>query len=210
MYILDLIGTFAFAVTGALKAKGRNLHLFGAIFLGIITAVGGGTVRDLIIGRTPLFYLKDHNYLVIAIIASILTYIIPTFFRKWYSFFRFIDSIGLSVFTIIGVSATYNYLFDSSGFTLISFLASALMGMLTGFGGGVIRDAVMGDMPFAFRKGSNYALSAFLGSVSFYLLMFLNLIVAIVSSILITLFFREIVSSFGVYKKIFRKDKKKK
>lgn len=127
----------------------------------------GGTVRDLIIGRTPLFYLKDHNYLIIAIAASILTYIIPTFFRKWYSFFRFIDSIGLSAFTIIGVSATYNHLFNSGGFTLISFLASTLMAMLTDFEGGVRRDAVMGDMPFAFRKGSNYTLAAFCGSVSF-------------------------------------------
>jgi len=208
MYILDLVGTFAFAVTGALKAKTHDLHLFGAIFLGTITAVGGGTVRDLIIGRTPLFYLKDHNYLIIAIAASILTYFIPTVFRKWYSFFRFIDSIGLSAFAIIGVSVAYKNLFNSNGFTLISFLASTLMGMLTGFGGGIIRDTVMGDIPFAFRKGSNYALAALCGSVSFYLLMFLNLTAAIVCSILLTLFCREIVSPFGVYKKVFRKDKK--
>ena len=57
MYILDLLGTLAFAISGATKAKGRTLNIFGVVFLGIITAVGGGTVRDLIIGRTPLFYL---------------------------------------------------------------------------------------------------------------------------------------------------------
>ncbi|HAX17609.1 MAG TPA: hypothetical protein DCY00_03310 [Actinobacteria bacterium] len=207
MYILDLLGTFAFAITGALKAKGRELHLFGAIFLGTITSVGGGTVRDLIIGRTPLFYLIDPNYLIVATLAGILTYFIPTFFRKWYSFFRFVDSVGLSAFTIIGVSVTYNSLFESDGFTLMSFLACILMGMLTGFGGGVIRDSIMGDMPLSLKKGSNYVSSAFWGSLSFYLLMFLNLNFAIITSIAITLFLREVVSSFGLYKKVFKRNK---
>jgi len=207
MYILDLLGTFAFAITGALKAKGRELHLFGAIFLGTITSVGGGTVRDLIIGRTPLFYLIDPNYLIVATLAGILTYFIPTFFRKWYSFFRFVDSVGLSAFTIIGVSVTYNSLFESDDFTLMSFLACILMGMLTGFGGGVIRDSIMGDMPLSLKKGSNYVSSAFWGSLSFYLLMFLNLNFAIITSIAITLFLREVVSSFGLYKKVFKRNK---
>lgn len=205
MYYLDLIGTFAFAVTGALKAKGRDLHLFGALFLGTITAIGGGTVRDLIISRTPLFYLKDPNYLIMAIIASTLTYFVPTFFTKWYSFFRLIDSIGLSAFTIIGVSVTYSHLFNGEGFTMISFLACILLGMMTGFGGGIVRDAIMGDMPLSLKKGSNYVSSAFFGSLSFYLLMFINVTLAIISSIIITLFFREIISSFGLYKRIFKK-----
>lgn len=61
MYLLDLLRIFAFAITGAYKAKGKNLHIFGVIFFGLITAVGGGTFRDGILGRTPLFYLKDLN-----------------------------------------------------------------------------------------------------------------------------------------------------
>jgi len=205
MYYLDLVGIFAFAVTGALKAKGRDLHLFGALFLGIITSIGGGTVRDLIIDRTPLFYLKDPNYLIVAIIASTLTYFVPTFFKKWYSFFRLIDSIGLSAFTIIGVSVTYSHLFNGKGFTIISFLVSILLGMMTGFGGGIIRDAIMGDMPLSLKKGSNYVSSAFFGSLSFYLLTFVNVTLAIIVSIIITLFFREIISPFGLYKRIFKK-----
>jgi uncharacterized membrane protein YeiH len=205
MYYLDLVGIFAFAVTGALKAKGRDLHLFGALFLGIITSIGGGTVRDLIINRTPLFYLKDPNYLIIAIIASTLTYFVPTFFKKWYSFFRLIDSIGLSAFAIIGVSVTYSHLFNGKGFTIISFLVSILLGMMTGFGGGIVRDAIMGDMPLSLKKGSNYISSAFFGSLSFYLLTFVNVTLAIIVSIIITLFFREIISPFGLYKRIFKK-----
>jgi uncharacterized membrane protein YeiH len=197
MYYLDLVG--------ALKAKGRDLHLFGALFLGIITSIGGGTVRDLIIDRTPLFYLKDPNYLIIAIIASTLTYFVPTFFKKWYSFFRLIDSIGLSAFAIIGVSVTYSHLFNGKGFTIISFLVSILLGMMTGFGGGIVRDAIMGDMPLSLKKGSNYISSAFFGSLSFYLLTFVNVTLAIIVSIIITLFFREIISPFGLYKRIFKK-----
>jgi uncharacterized membrane protein YeiH len=208
MYVLDLIGTFAFAITGALKAKGKNLHLFGAILLGIITAVGGGTIRDLIINRAPLFYVKDQNYLLLAVVASLLTYFLPTFFKKWYSLFRFVDSIGLAAFAIIGVSGTYNHLFFNTGFTIVSFLTSVFLGMITGFGGGVIRDTIVGEVPFSFRKGSNYAAAAFCGSLSFYILMLANISVAIVVSILITLFLREIISPFGIYRKFFVLDKK--
>lgn len=209
MYILDLIGTFAFAITGALKAKGRDLHLFGALFLGIITAIGGGTARDLVINRTPLFYLKDSNYLTVAIIAGLLTYFLPTFFKKWYSLFRLIDSIGLATFVIIGVSVTYSHLYGKDGFTLISLLACILLGMGTGFGGGIIRDALMGDMPLSFKKGSNYVISAFLGALTFYIFMFFNQTIAIFISIMVTLIFREIISPFGIYKKIVKVKKKK-
>ena len=85
LYSLDLLGTFAFAITGAFKAKNARLNIFGVIFLGVITSVGGGTFRDLIIGRTPLFYLQDPNYLGVAILASIATYFAPTFFKKRYA-----------------------------------------------------------------------------------------------------------------------------
>jgi uncharacterized membrane protein YeiH len=207
MYILDLIGTFAFAITGALKAKGKGLHLFGALFFAIVTAIGGGTIRDLIINRAPLFYLKDQNYLLIAVLAGILTYYVPTFFKKWYSVFRLIDSVGLATFSIIGVSVTYTHLFTNQN--IISFLSCVFLGMLTAFGGGIIRDSIVGDVPLSLRKESNYALSAFLGSVVFYFLMSMNNILAIVCSILITLFAREVLSPFGIYRKIFVKKTKK-
>jgi uncharacterized membrane protein YeiH len=209
MYILDLIGTFAFAITGALKAKGKGLHLFGALFFAIITAIGGGTIRDLIINRAPLFYLRDQNYLLIAVLAGIITYYIPTFFRKWYSVFRFIDSVGLSAFAIIGVSATYLHLFLNSGPSIISFVVCVFLGMLTAFGGGIIRDSVAGDVPISLTKGSNYANSAFVGSTIFYCLMFINSNLAIVISMLATLFLREIFSPYGVYKKFFVNKKSK-
>jgi len=207
MYFLDILGTLAFAITGAFKAKGAKLALFGVVFLGVITAVGGGTIRDLIINRTPLFYLTDPNYLFVAISGSIITFLAPTFFKERFSFFRFIDSIGLAAFAIIGVFTAYNYIFAGTGPDITSFFSCVLLGMITAFGGGVIRDAVMGDTPFAFRPGSNYALSSFLGAFSFYALMFYNINIAITVSMVITLFMREIASKYGMLNH-FRKNKK--
>ncbi len=205
MYFLDLLGTLAFAITGAFKAKKAKLTLFGVIFLGIITALGGGTLRDLIIDRTPLFYLTDQNYLFIAILGSIITFLIPTFFKEWFSFFRLIDSVGLASFSIIGVSISYNYIFANTPPGITSFLSCVLLGMITAFVGGVVRDAVMGDTPFAFKPGSNYALSSFLGAFSFYLLMFFNINLAIAVSIVLALSMREIVSKYGIYKRVLLK-----
>jgi uncharacterized membrane protein YeiH len=204
MYILDLIGTLAFAVAGAFKARGRELNVFGVVLLGVITAVGGGTFRDLAIGHTPLFYLKDPNYLLLAIIGSIATYLVPHVFKKWFTFFRFLDSVGLAAFVIIGTSITYNYLFQGIGYGIIVTLSCIFMGMITGFGGGILRDAVMGDTPFAFHKKSGYIMAAFAGAVTFYFLMFFNINLAIIVSIATTLTLREIFSEYGLYKKYFK------
>jgi uncharacterized membrane protein YeiH len=206
IYFLDLLGTFAFAITGSFRAKGKNLHIFAAIFLGIITAVGGGTFRDVAIDRLPLFYLKDPAYLSIAIVGGILTYAIPTFFKKGYIFFRFIDSVGLAAFVIIGTSIAHSHLFSSETFpSILSFVVCIFLGMLTGFGGGVVRDAILAETPFSLRHGSNYLESAFWGAFSFYILMFINVSLAILISMAITLLFREILSKYGIYKKVLRR-----
>ncbi|TSD01803.1 MAG: hypothetical protein Athens071425_323 [Parcubacteria group bacterium Athens0714_25] len=202
LYFLDLLGTFAFAVTGAYKAKGARLHIFGVIFLGIITAVGGGTFRDVAIGRTPLFYFKDPNYLLVAILAGVVIYAAPSFFEKKYSFFRFIDSVGLAAFVIIGVSISNSFLFGGNHFSLNSLLVSVFLGMLTGFGGGLIRDAIMGGVPLSLTHGSNYVFSAFWGALSFYLLKNINTGLAIAVSFAITLILREVVSKYGIYNRL--------
>lgn len=206
LYFLDLLGTLAFSITGAYKAKGAKLNIFGVIFLGVITSVGGGTFRDLILGRTPLFYLKDSNYLLMAIIGGIITYFVPTFFKKAYSLFRFIDSLGLAAFVIIGISISIATLFkNTTDPSLISFMASTLLGMVTGFGGGVIRDSIMGDVPLSLKKGSNYVASSFWGAFAFYFLMFINIELATIASMIVVLTLRELVSKYGFYKKYVRK-----
>ncbi|MFH1036697.1 MAG: TRIC cation channel family protein [Patescibacteria group bacterium] len=201
MYFLDLLGTLAFAITGAFKAKKAKLALFGVVFLGIITAVGGGTIRDLVINRTPLFYLIDYKYLIVAILGSIITFFVPTFFKERFPFFRFIDSIGLAAFSIIGVSITYNHIFADTQPEATSFLSCVLLGMITACVGGILRDAIMGDIPFSFKPGSNYILSSFLGASLFYALMFYSVDIAIFVSIVVTLFMREVVSKYGIFGK---------
>ncbi|MFC1623060.1 trimeric intracellular cation channel family protein, partial [Patescibacteria group bacterium] len=187
----------------------KKLNIFGVIILGIITAVGGGTVRDTIMGRTPVFYLQDSNYFLVGIAAGFLTFMSPVFFEKRYSFFRLIDSIGLAAFAVIGVSVADGYLFSGNDdVSLISFIVCVFSGMISGFGGGVIRDAVMGDEPYSLKKGSNYVFAAFAGSASFYLLSFLDINLAVAISVIFTLYLREVVSKFGLYKKIYLKNKK--
>lgn len=207
LYLLDLVGTFAFAITGAYKAKGARLHIFGVVFLGIITAVGGGTFRDVAIGRTPLFYFQDANYLLVAILAGVVIYFAPTFFAKQYSLFRFIDSVGLAAFVIIGVSVANLFLFGGDHFSLISLLVSVFLGMLTGFGGGIIRDAIMGGVPLSLTHGSNYVSAAFWGALSFYLLKNINESFAILVSFAITLILREVVSKYGIYNRLIKNNK---
>lgn len=203
LYLLDLLGTLAFAISGAFKAKGRELNIFGVISLGFITAVGGGTVRDLIMGRVPLFYLKDPNYALVAVGGAVLAWFVPTFFKRRFSLFRFLDSLGLATFVIIGVSIANGYMYNE--LSLMSFIASMALGVLTGCGGGVLRDAIMGDVPFALKHGANYINSAFFGSLIFYVLMFVNLSLAIVLSMAVTMVMREVISDFGIYKKVYRK-----
>jgi uncharacterized membrane protein YeiH len=205
LYYLDLIGTFAFAIAGAFHARTRDLNIFATILLGTVTGVGGGTVRDLLIGRTPLFYLIDPNYLVICTFAGTCTYFMPNFFRKNYSFFRFFDSIGLSAFAIIGVSIYHSYLFPlETTPTLISAIDCIFAGILTGFGGSVIRNAMMGTTAFAFNLRSNYIFSAFCGATVFYFISFYNLQIAILTSFLVTMVNREIISEYGTYTKLIK------
>jgi uncharacterized membrane protein YeiH len=202
MYFLDLLGTLAFAIGGAYKAKSKKLNIFGVIFLGAITAVGGGTVRDLIIGRTPLFYLRDQNYLLICLVAGVLAYFLPNFFKKSYTIFRFVDSIGLATFVIIGASITSIHLFPNLiQPNIISALACVFLGILTGVGGGILRDSIMGDTPFALKGGSNYVSSAFWGATLFYFLMFINKSLAVSISMATTLILREVISKYGIYRK---------
>ncbi|PJA86852.1 MAG: hypothetical protein CO141_02545 [Candidatus Moranbacteria bacterium CG_4_9_14_3_um_filter_42_9] len=206
MYFLDLIGTFAFAVAGAFQAREKNLNIFAVTLMGIVTAVGGGTFRDLVIGRTPLFYLEDQNYLLLSILGGVATYFIPHFFKRGFSFFRFLDSLGLAAFAIIGISVTTSHLFQGNPHGIIALIVSVIMGTITGVGGGIIRNALMGNLPSVFNQESTYIPASFLGSLVFYVLMFLDVNMAIFVSMVATLSVREIVAPHGIYKKVFKKE----
>ena len=103
LYCLDLFGTFVFAITGALLGIHKKLDIFGVLVVGFVTAVGGGTLRDLLIGRTPVFWLMDINYLGVVVAGSVVTFIFGKRVLKVDSMLKIADALGLGVFTAIGI-----------------------------------------------------------------------------------------------------------
>lgn len=160
-YALDLIGTFFFAVTGALAAGGRKFDLFGIVFTGFLTAVGGGTVRDLLIGNHPVFWMTDPAYLLVIVAAAALTFFLARRGVEPVTGLAVADAIGLGVFTVIGIRVAL-----AAG---LSPLMAALMGMVTGVMGGVFRDLVCGRVPLILQK-EIYATACLLGGGLYFIL----------------------------------------
>ncbi len=210
-YILDMLGTFAFAIGGSYKARSLWLNLFAVIALGIITAVGGGTMRDLAIWRTPLFYIKDINYIILGIIAGAMSFALPMLVKKAYSIFRFIDSIGLAIFVIIGTNIGIIFFLEKVGdYDIIQmWIVSIILWMITGFWWGVLRDTIIWQTPYAFKKNANYVTAAFLGATVYFMLVHINVILWIAISFMLTMVYREIISPYWIINRWYFKKSKK-
>ncbi|MBE6927714.1 MAG: trimeric intracellular cation channel family protein [Ruminococcaceae bacterium] len=162
--ILEIVGTVAFSASGALIAMKKKMDLLGVIVLGIVTAVGGGILRDVILGLTPPLAFRDPLSAIIAIATSVMLFI-PWIRRRMmrkerlfdYSLF-FMDSIGLGIFTVMGVWNAIEHASQDSTFLLV------FVGVLSGVGGGMIRDVLAGDMPFVFVKHI-YACASIVGAL---------------------------------------------
>lgn len=167
--ILELLGTVAFALSGALTAIKKEMDIFGACVLGTTTAIGGGIIRDLIIGINPPTSLIDPTNALIAIVVSVITYvpIIQKFVirkHKIYDFILFIaDAVGLGVFTVVGVRTAFDHIADPHLFTAV------FLGVLTGVGGGVLRDVFSREVPVIFVKNF-YACASILGGLAYAIL----------------------------------------
>jgi len=155
IHILDLIGTAVFAITGALVAGRKRMDTFGVVILGCVTAVGGGTLRDVVLGRSPVFWVSSPHYLAIAALAAIGTFVVAHRWRLPHMVIAYADAVGLAVFTVIG----FQIGFQSTG----SYGISIVMGMTTGVVGGIIRDVLAGKIPLVFHK-EIYALASLLGA----------------------------------------------
>ena len=161
LYIIDLIGTLVFAISGVLVAAEKQFDWVGAAVIGFVTAVGGGTLRDIMIGRTPVGWMLDTNYLLVILASLPLIY----YFRKYIirlrkSLFLF-DTIGIGLFTILGLEKTLD--------VGLSPLVALLMGMVSAVFGGVIRDVLTNEIPLIFRK-EIYASACVAGGIVFLLL----------------------------------------
>ena len=164
-FILEIIGTVAFALSGALTAMRKQMDLLGTIVLGMTTAVGGGIIRDLLIGNTPPISLVNPLHPLIALGVSVVAFL--PFVQKLLSHtghvydvvFNVADAVGLGVFTVVGVNAGFTILGEPNLFTAV------FLGVLTGVGGGVLRDIMAQTAPKIFVKGF-YASASILGGIA--------------------------------------------
>jgi len=159
--ILDYLGTAAFAVTGALRAMSKRLDLMGAVVLAVVTALGGGMMRDALIGHHPPAAFVDQSYLLIAVVLGILTFFWGRHIREQESWLITLDAIGLGVFTLVGASIA-----DAAGLSAFGILFIA---MLTATGGGVLRAMMVAEIPFILNK-EIYASASLIGAIAYLLL----------------------------------------
>jgi len=165
-YILDLSGTLAFAISGASVAMRKKFDLFGIFIIAFVTAVGGGTVRDILVGRTPAGWMTDLNYIYMVNVGTILAIL----FRKKMAYLSktlfLFDTVGLGVFTIIGTEIGMSY--------HLTPLISISLGAISAAFGGVIRDILCNEIPVIFRK-EIYATACLLGGSLLIFLTYIHL-----------------------------------
>ena len=158
---MELIGTVAFAISGALVAIEKKLDYYGILFLAIITAVGGGIIRDIIINLPLPVALENPVYVIVSIVSAIAVIVFYKWITRLHTLINVFDAVGLAAFTAIGAKAA----FDNDVYTIFVVLTLA---MLTGVGGGILRDVFAKEIPFVFRK-EVYAMASLAGALVFYI-----------------------------------------
>lgn len=155
-HFLDLSGIAVFAISGALAAGRKSLDWLGVAVIAVVTAIGGGTLRDVLLDRHPIFWIADPSYLVVCLVATAVTLLyvrlrVPPFRALFVA-----DALGLAFFTIGGTQIA-----EQAG---VSGLLAGLMGMITGTAGGVVRDVLCAEIPLILRRGQLYASAAIAGA----------------------------------------------
>lgn len=160
IYFLDLTGTFVFAISGIRVAARNNMDIFGAAVVGFVTAIGGGTVRDLLLDNHPITWMSDMSYPVVILAALPFTYFAGKKLAEFSRTLFIFDTIGIALFTMTGMEKALSFGFNP-------FIAGT-MGMISAVVGGVIRDTLCREIPLIFRK-EIYATACLTGAVVFYL-----------------------------------------
>lgn len=167
--LCDLLGTAAFAISGAMVACRKGADLFGILFLGVITALGGGMLRDLLLGLTPPSLFFNRVDVSVALAMGLLVFFLARYHRRsWHRqeerverLNNLVDALGLGFFSVTGCLVTLEAGYGDHWFLTV------LMGMITAVGGGLLRDIIICEIPFIFTKHI-YAVAALAGSLSFY------------------------------------------
>lgn len=156
--IIEFIGTFAFAISGIRLASAKQFDLFGAYVVGLVTAIGGGTIRDVLLDVTP-FWMTDTIYLIITAFALLWVMAFSKYLVKMNNTIFLFDAIGLALFAVVGIQKTLD-----AGYPL---WVATIMGTFTGAAGGVLRDVFINEIPLIFRKDI-YAMACVMGGFAYW------------------------------------------
>ena len=154
LFIFEMVGTVAFAISGAMIAIKKRVDIFGVIVLSSMTALGGGIVRDILIGHLPPTMFSDYRYVLAAVVTSVVVFVVAYIFRDLYrrsestvdAVNNIFDALGLGIFTVMGAKVAIE-----SGFTVNGILVVCLA-VITGVGGGIIRDIMLKEIPIVLKK----------------------------------------------------------
>lgn len=169
--VLEIIGVIAFSVSGAILASGKGLDIFGVVFVGCITAFGGGMLRDILLGICPPAIFSDYTLFIIAFVSAVIVFIAAYVHKEKFELFKskidfvnnFFDAVGLAAFSVSGAEVGFAMGYSDNIFIIVA------VGMLTGIGGGIMRDIIIDTTPYVFKKHI-YALASLFGSLSYYFL----------------------------------------
>ena len=196
--ILEMIGTIAFASSGAMTGIKKNMDIFGIIVLAVVTALGGGIIRDVILGNTPPKMFSNYSYTLVAITTADVLFLLfrcnshllsGRFIPVYESVMNIADAVGLGIFTVSGIATAQNLGYDGT-FLLI------FVGMLTGIGGGICRDVLAKEIPYIFVK-QIYASASLIGAVVYLIVLnWLTNIPASVISVTTTLIIRLLATHY--------------
>ncbi len=185
IYFLDIFGTGIFAVSGVLTAIQKKFDVVGTLVIGFVTAIGGGTIRDILLGETPVSWLKDRNYFIVIVAAYLFTYVFKKQTLQYKKSMFIFDTIGIGLFTILGI--------QKASLLGLHVEYCLILGVVSASFGGVIRDVLTNEVPLIFRR-EIYATACFAGGVVYVLFsrLFatedLNIIVSIATVIVIRYF----------------------
>lgn len=159
-----MIGVATFAISGALAAKARRYDLLGVIIIAVVTALGGGTLRDVLLGRLPVFWMLDTRFLIIAICAAVIAFFVPLPLQRPRYLVLTLDALGLGVFAVLGAEIGIR--------VGVPALSAIIVGMMTASFGGLVRDVLFTETPSILHIEELYATAALLGAAVYVLLPF--------------------------------------
>ncbi len=200
--VIDVLGTLAFAISGASSAIYKKLDIFGVIIIAFVTAIGGGTLRDLLIGNTPVTWLKNDITIYVILLSTVITIFFGNYLKQFSNTLFLFDSLGLGLFTLIGIQNGVE-----AGFSTGICIA---LGTITACFGGVIRDTLLNNIPVIFHK-EIYASACIIGGILYFLMnyMHVNETTAQITSIIAIVIIRILAVKYKLELPLFYKSKSK-